>query len=423
MRVSRDGRRITPLTAGSYDELWTEPRWSHTGDFIVASRWLRGNISQIVVVDTTDRIVHTVSSGTSIEATPSWLRDDAGILYSSDRHGSAQLYVEEFAIARRLQRRTHLSGQRRAATGLFEPNASPDVGQYGSPPCCSAATDTTSALAPAAPQARAPARVRPSSAPSHTSIRLRDDVWRPSWSTAALRSHSVRGVRCYRTTGCPPSKSRSTAATGSAPRPSGVDVIGRHAFTARLAVPTNGRGGVVGGLTYQYAGLGLPILQFDASQDWQSLGGIFARNPQRDRLGELFRRYWNADALATWIHQRYRTSTTLTGGTGIERWSHATSPRGLIPLIDTTGRFGTINFPSLIAGATFANYQRPQYSVSPEDGIQLTTTVRDRLYSGFTGTGGQSISTVGSAELFKSIDLPGFAHHVLALARRRRLGR
>ena len=73
VRVSRDGKRVTPLTTGSYDEQWTEPRWSHAGDRIVASRWLRGNISQIVVVDTTGRIVHTVSSGTSIEATPSWL--------------------------------------------------------------------------------------------------------------------------------------------------------------------------------------------------------------------------------------------------------------------------------------------------------------------------------------------------------------
>ena len=78
MRVSRDGKRVTPLTTGSYDEQWTEPRWSHAGDYIVASRWVRGNISQIVILDTIGRIVHTVSSGISVEATPSWLRDDRG---------------------------------------------------------------------------------------------------------------------------------------------------------------------------------------------------------------------------------------------------------------------------------------------------------------------------------------------------------
>jgi hypothetical protein len=66
VRVSKDGKAITPITNGSYDEQWTEPRWSHSGKFIAASRWLRGNTSQIVVVDTTGRIVHVVSSGHSI---------------------------------------------------------------------------------------------------------------------------------------------------------------------------------------------------------------------------------------------------------------------------------------------------------------------------------------------------------------------
>jgi hypothetical protein len=83
-RVSRDGSKITPITTGSFDEQWTEPQWSHSGDRIVASRWLRGNISQIVVIDTTGRIIHTVSSGTSIEATPTWLPGHAHVRRSDD---------------------------------------------------------------------------------------------------------------------------------------------------------------------------------------------------------------------------------------------------------------------------------------------------------------------------------------------------
>ena len=111
--VSRDGRRITPITSGSYDEQWTEPRWSHDGRFIAASRWLRGNISQIVVIDTAGRIRHIVSSGTSIEATPSWLSDDSGILYSSDRTGIAQVYLERFSAARNLRRRALIRAEPR----------------------------------------------------------------------------------------------------------------------------------------------------------------------------------------------------------------------------------------------------------------------------------------------------------------------
>jgi outer membrane protein assembly factor BamA len=37
------------------------------------------------------------------------------------------------------------------------------------------------------------------------------------------------------------------------------------------------------------------------------------------------------------------------------------------------------------------------------------------LRSGANATGGQSFSAVGTASLYKSIDLPGFAHHVIAL--------
>src|SRR6185295_14272037 len=106
------------------------------------------------VLDTTGRIVHTVSSGTSVEATPSWLHDDMGILYSSDRTGSAQLYVEEFTAPRDFAsgRTLRLSD---VETGMFEPSASPSANRLagvffradgyhlGVGPCCGAprATD------------------------------------------------------------------------------------------------------------------------------------------------------------------------------------------------------------------------------------------------------------------------------------------
>jgi Outer membrane protein/protective antigen OMA87 len=74
-----------------------------------------------------------------------------------------------------------------------------------------------------------------------------------------------------------------------------------------------------------------------------------------------------------------------------------------------------LTFPSLVASAGFANTQRPAFSISAEDGISVAATVRDRLRSGANGTGGPSVSTVGTASLYKSLDLPGFAHHVIAL--------
>src|SRR5581483_6283862 len=82
---------------------------------IAAVRWLRGDVSQIVVLDTLGRIEQVVSSGHSIEATPSWTADDSGILYSSDRSGTAQIY------AHRTDGSTVQLTQVR--TGIFEPQA------------------------------------------------------------------------------------------------------------------------------------------------------------------------------------------------------------------------------------------------------------------------------------------------------------
>src|SRR5262249_52322887 len=161
--------------------------------------------------------------------------------------------------------------------------------------------------------------------------------------------------------------------------------------------------------TYQYSGLGLPILQFDAAQSYLSVGGISERNAPQTIIGELFRRTWTGDATATWLRQRYRTALSLTGGVGIEQWSHYTKPNGLIPLIDTTGQFGTLRFPNLIAAAGFANYQRPALSISPEDGFQANVTFRDRLRSGTTASGPPSLSSVGTIAAYKSLNFPGFA--------------
>jgi len=196
---------------------------------------------------------------------------------------------------------------------------------------------------------------------------------------------------------------------------SGFDVIGRHSFDAKVTFPTNDLGGVVGNISYSYRGLGLPVIQLDAVQDWQSLGGISERSAPQTVIGELFRRTWSGDALLTWLRSRYRTAFALTVGPGIEYRTHVTTPGNLISRIDSTGQFGNLTYPSLVAGASFANYQRPPFSISPEDGLQLSLTVRDRLRSGPLATGGQTLSTIGATTLYKSLNLPGFAHHVIAL--------
>jgi len=194
----------------------------------------------------------------------------------------------------------------------------------------------------------------------------------------------------------------------------GDDVVGRHSMQATLEFPTNNTG-IVGELSYQYAGLGLPILAGDITQDWQSLGGVFARTPSRPIIGEVFRRTREADLFATFLRQRVRTALSVTGGIGVEARAHTTTAPVPIAELDTAGELGNPTFPVLTAALGYANYQRPPFSISPEDGLQFNATVRDRLRSGPSAQGGASLSTVGILSLYKSLDLPGFAHHVLAL--------
>ena len=407
VRVSADGKRVVPITTGSYDEQWTEPRWSHSGDRIVASRWVRGNISQVVVIDTLGRIVHTVSSGTSIEATPSWLANDTGILYSSDRSGSTQIYAERFSETRTFSSAVtyRISS---TATGLFEPNSAPtsnraaavlfrsDGYHLGVGRCCD---NTAAEVGERVDDYRSTTpRVSPAPVVVDSAPATRYSPWRtliPRYWLPAIDDGIDGGYRIGGTT-------------------SASDVVGRHAFTAGIHFPTNNTG-VVGEFSYQYSGLGLPILEVDGSQSWESLGGIFSRQGNIPIVGEVFRRTLTGEALATWIRQRARASLSFTGGAGIEHRSHVATPDdSVLSLIDTTGALGSPTFPSLIAGAGFANYQRPPLSISAEDGVQLNLTIRDRLRSGAAAGGAQSFSTVGSAAVFKSLDLPGFAHHVLA---------
>jgi len=273
VRVSPDGKTITPLTTGSFDEQWTEPRWSHSGTLIAASRWLRGNISQIVVIDTVGRVKHIVSSGNSIEATPSWLPDDSGVMYSSDRTGSAEIYVERLADS---------TTYRLSATpiGMFEPASSPsgqstaavlfraDGYHLGIGSCCQVDEEQ-----------RVPDYRNTSPGPGvlpvivDSSRATRYSPWRtlvPRYWLPTFEQGIAGGNRFGFET-------------------SGSDVIGRHHVSATVKFPTN-KTGVTGFGNYEYRGLGLPVIDVDVEQDWDLLGSVFERNAERQVLGNLYRR-------------------------------------------------------------------------------------------------------------------------------------
>jgi hypothetical protein len=410
-RIADDGAWIRPLTSGSYDEQWTEPRWSHAGTRIAAVRWLRGNVSQIVLLDTTGAVQQVVSSGHSIEATPSWAPGDSGIYYSSDRTGRAQIYYH--ALLAPDAGADYVVSD--AGTGLFEPQVSPSGHDLASVlfradgyHLGTAVHDRQGqmSLVPrgwTAVAAYLDTLPDSSAAPvlSDTSAARAFSPWRnlvPRYWLPTL-DQGIEGE--YR-----------IGATTSA-----ADVVGRNSYTASVAVPTRNTG-VTGSLAYRYAGLGLPVLSVSAAQDWALLGDVFSRSTGAF-IGDVRERQRSAEVDASWLRQRVRTALALSVGATYEARDRVTDPAPLMATLDTTGRLGPLRFPGVQVSAGFANYQRPPFSISPEDGVQLNATFRERLRAGAgndaVGGARQTSSLVASAAGYKSLDLPGAAHHVVAL--------
>jgi hypothetical protein len=102
----------------------------------------------------------------------------------------------------------------------------------------------------------------------------------------------------------------------------------------------------------------------------------------------------------------------LSVGGGIEARDYAADSPELISRVDSLFRRAQY-YPRLVGSIGWGNAQYPPLAISPEDGIALASTVRYRWRTSDTASG--TVSVVSSAKAFKSIDLPGYAHHVLAL--------
>ena len=119
-----------------------------------------------------------------------------------------------------------------------------------------------------------------------------------------------------------------------------------------------------------------------------------------------------------------RTFSFASVGLGAEIRDYATDSTSLIARIDSLYR-DTYYYPRVVLSAGWSNLQFPPEAISPEDGIALQATSRhrwrtDRLAGSGSSTAGPetsrvTTSVIGSTSAFKSLDFPGYSHHVLAL--------
>lgn len=385
------GRQQRVLRDAAVDETWSEPAWSPDGRSIAAVRRRHGGEFSLEVIDVATGADRELERGRYVIASPRWA--GTTLIWTSERFGSPTL-VRGFYTG------SALIGPQPKDVALFSPDLNARNGKIvatsirgdgyhvGVAPVPSPADGPDVAVAE-----RLPGPARADTQSLATGDYHDYSAWR-----SALPTFWYPVIE-----GAPTGDTRFGAAT------TGVDVLGRHLYAVYAAVPTSGRQPVAA-LFYRYAGLRRPWIDVSAFQNWESEAGIF--DLFGNQVGTLLKRTQDLSVAATFLRPRVRTSATLALGLGIERRRFATDPSTILAVLDTTFQ-NQYDFPRAFIGATWANVQRPALSISPEDGVALAFTARER-YRSNAPSATASLGVVGTASGYKSLDLPGFAHHVLA---------
>jgi hypothetical protein len=195
---------------------------------------------------------------------------------------------------------------------------------------------------------------------------------------------------------------------------SGEDVIGIHSYAAQAMYGTKFNE-AEGFLAYRYAGFGQPWLNMSAEQSWDH--GDVTRVSDDVKLGDLAELSRIYAASLTFARPRVRTSASFSIGGEIETRKYQSDPDSLLHLLSPFFSESAW-YPSVVASAAWTNTRRPPLAISREDGIMIGLTARER----WRKTSGESAfstapshTVTGTLAGYKSLDLPGFAHHVIAL--------
>ncbi len=398
VRVSRDGRRLHPITMASLDTQWAQPRWSPRGDMIAAVELIHGGRSRIVVLDTAGSIRRIIADELgSVSAAPAWSPDGTMLFFTSDRTGTSEVYgvfmpSEPMAMSLMSNAITALTDPAPlpGTDTIARPLAAVLLGARGMTLGTGVAVVRDSNLfqgvvAPA--PARGPA-VLLDSAPARPYRAARQLVPR-YWSPVVYTSDNALVV----------------GATTSA-----SDVIGRHSYIASVEASTK-RNEQGGGISYAWAGLGRPVVDVGVAQGWDGAGSIV--RPDGEVVGTLRRRTRLLQAGLSATRPRTRTYFAANVAGGVELRDYETDPTALLAGLDDPYFAETHRRPFALLGLVGSNVQRPSRSISAEDGVTASAS-GERLWDPDERRGGHT-RAVGALAGYRSLDLSGYAHHVVAL--------
>ena len=402
VRLASDGI-ISVLAKASLDTAYTEPRWHPDGNAVVALRLLRGGVQEIVVLDTLGHVTHTLSSQRGISSVPTFTPDGERVVWASDQLGNQQLFI---AALRECVSPCGARALTLSATGIGAPSVSPDGSQIAAleftlqgarlvivPMHAGYALDALPRLPHSAPYPTISrvAPVQPVTTASTPYSALRQ-LW-PRWWMPLVGEGADGGV---------------TYGLSS----SGIDILGRHAWTAQGTVHPSRRE-FEGSAAYRLSSLPRtrgwqPFLDVSGVQ---SADRFFVFDSARRNLGELNRvsRFFNTGI--TFSRPRVRTNASFTVGTQLETRSYSTSPDTLITRLDRLFARGR-QTPSVFVSGSWGNVMRAGRAISLEDGINMTGTVLHRWKSGSEQRSSWRATSVLRG--YKAVDWGGFSRHAFA---------
>jgi WD40-like Beta Propeller Repeat len=392
--ATSDGRRRTPITSLAIDTEWSQPHWSPEGARIAAIRWERGGYMDVVVLDTAGRILQAMPLERAVVTTPTWTPDGRHLLFTSDRTGRPDLYQASLGGAAGPVV-TLVGGY---GAGIADPAVSPDghrvavvelrgdgdhvaVAPYDTAltfPIGDVPTAADSIVVPPVTRDSSPAR------PYSPWNGLIPRYWMP------VADYSDQG------------NFQLGAYTSS------NDVLQEHSYAVQALYDFRQPTQVEWTGAYEYRGLGLPVIDLGAEEFWTHDP---IANADGQLLGLLVHRTIMPSIAATLLRPRFRTNLTWTVGADWEFRTYATTPAALLGDIDPFYA-SSPNFPSVFTTVAWTNARSPDLAISPEDGIALSGTGRIRWQDAAETTTERSV--VGVFDAYKSIPLPGFAHHVIA---------
>jgi len=410
VRVSQDGRRIVTLTEAQHGEQWAEPRWSPDGRMIAAVQWVPPGLRRVVLLDTLGTLLHVVTGGRAVFATPAFAPSGRRLVWTSDRSGRMQ--IETAALPAftagetgdTLSWRGVPSGVRVVHAGpeaVYEPSVSPD------------------GVRVVALLQRAHGLVV-ATAPFDTTGPVVQDTWYAN--SSALSAPDVPPVSALSTPYNPWRLLRPTywlplvgeGRQGDATfglSSSNQDILARHAWQAS-ALMAPSRREVDAAFGYRYAGLGVPVFDVSASQAWD--GTFRVVNDSNTTLGFVGRRRQFLTLSSTFVVPRVRWSLQQTVGAQYERRdfvADAGADSALGPPSSLLRR-GT-RYPSVFANTAWSTARLALRGISVEEGVTLSQQTSYRWREDQPELGSWRTLLTGRAYL--PLPLPGYARHVLAL--------